>query len=248
LQQYKLKMALRIGSRELAPRPFITLATLVLLAAFMALGFWQLQRMREKQALFAAFAAGNQRLERLSDIEPLRAARYTRVIATGRYDTAHQFLLDNMTHAGQAGYRVLTPLDLADGESVLVDRGWVPLGATRAELPEVTVSGNERSVVGRLDDLPAAGIELRSAGADTTWPRVLNYPHMSELRAALGRPLEDRIVLLDPEQPDGFVRAWQPSVFPPERHLSYAVTWFALAATVVVLFVALNLRQAPGAS
>jgi surfeit locus 1 family protein len=71
---------------------------------------------------------------------------------------------------------------------------------------------------------------------------------MSELRAALGRPLEDRIVLLDPEQPDGFVRAWQPSVFPPERHLSYAVTWFALAATVVVLFVALNLRQAPGAS
>jgi surfeit locus 1 family protein len=41
------------------------------------------------------------------------------------------------------------------------------------------------------------------------------------------------------------VRAWQPSTFPPERHLGYAITWFALAATVAVLFVALNLRRAP---
>lgn len=244
----RLKMALRIGSRVFAPRPLITLAALVLLGAFLALGFWQLERMREKQVLFAAFAAGNQKLERLSDIDLERAPRYTRVVAVGRFDTTHQFLLDNMTHDGRAGYRVLTPLDLGEGKNVLVDRGWIPLGPTREVLPDVAVAENARSVIGRLDELPAAGIDLPAASTATTWPRVLSYPHLADLRTAIGRALEPRIILLDPAQADGFVRAWQPSQFPPERHLSYAITWFALAATVAGLFVALNLRRASESS
>jgi surfeit locus 1 family protein len=213
---------------------------------FLALGFWQLDRMREKQALFAAFEGGNARLERLADIEPERVERYTRVIAVGRYDSAHQFLLDNMTHAGRAGYRVLTPFDLTDGGTVLVDRGWVPLGATRATLPKIEVAASARSVVGRLDDLPAAGIDLPVATPLGDWPRVLSYPHHAQLQSSLGRELQKRIILLDAAQPDGFVRAWQPATFPPERHLSYAITWFALAATVALLFFALNLRRTPG--
>jgi surfeit locus 1 family protein len=239
-------MALRIGSREFAPHPFVALAALALLAVFLALGFWQLDRMREKQALFAAFEAGNARLERLADIEPERVERYTRVIAVGRYDSAHQFLLDNMTHAGRAGYRVLTPFDLTDGGTVLVDRGWVPLGATRATLPKIEVAASARSVVGRLDDLPAAGIDLPVATPLGDWPCVLSYPHHAQLQSSLGRELQKRIILLDAAQPDGFVRAWQPATFPPERHLSYAITWFALAATVALLFFALNLRRTPG--
>jgi surfeit locus 1 family protein len=239
-------MALRIGSHVFAPRPFITLVALALLALFLGLGFWQLERMREKQALFAAFEAGAARLERLSDIAPAGAERYARVMAVGRYDSAHQFLLDNMTHEGRAGYRVLTPFDLGEAKTVLVDRGWVPLGMTREVLPNVAVAESARSVVGRLDDLPAAGIELPAPATSGTWPRVLSYPRLNDLEAALGRSLQARIILLDPAQPDGFVRAWRPSQFPPERHLSYAITWFALAATVAVLFIALNLRRAPG--
>lgn len=241
-------MALRIGSRVFAPRLFFVLVALALLSGFLALGFWQLDRMHEKQVLFAAFEAGSSRLERLSGIEPAQAERYTRVMAVGRYDSTHQFLLDNMTHAGRVGYRVLTPLNVGEGDTVLVDRGWVPLGATREVLPDVTVPENARSVVGRLDDLPAAGIDLPQASPITPtggWPRVMSYPHLGDLQGALGRPLQARIILLDAAQADGYVRAWQPSTFPPERHLGYAITWFALAATVAVLFVALNLRRAP---
>jgi surfeit locus 1 family protein len=237
---------LRIGSRVFAPRPSITVAALVLLAVFVALGFWQLERMREKERLFAAFEAGAGRLERLSEIDPARVERYARVMAIGRYDSAHQFLLDNMTHAGRAGYRVLTPLDFGEGNTVLVDRGWVPLGATRDVLPNVAVAEDARSVVGRLDDLPAAGIDLPQATPLTptgAWPRVLSYPHMDDLQSALSRPLQPRIVLLDPAAPDGFVRAWQPSSLPPERHLGYAIQWFAFAGLVLILFVALNLQR-----
>jgi surfeit locus 1 family protein len=239
-------MTPRIGTPAFAAHPFIALATLLLIAAFMALGFWQLDRMRQKQALFDAFAQGAGAARELSDVAPGSDARFTHVAASGHYDSAHQFLLDNMTHAGRAGFRVLTPFVYAEGATVLVDRGWVALGATREQLPEISVGEGSRRVAGRLDELPAAGIELRASDAATAWPRVLSYPRHAELSAALERPLYPHIILLDPDQPDGYVREWRPSTFPPERHLGYAITWFALAATVVVVFVVINFRPLKG--
>ena len=72
---------------------------------------------------------------------PRRAARasaaalrdddqYARVRATGRYDAAHQLLVRNRPLEGQVGYYVLTPLVTDAGPALLVDRGWVPAGAT----------------------------------------------------------------------------------------------------------------------
>jgi surfeit locus 1 family protein len=58
---------------------------------------------------------------------------------------------------------------------------------------------------------------------------------MDELHRALERRLFPRILLLDADQADGFVRDWKPSTFPPERHFGYAVTWFSLAATVAIV-------------
>lgn len=237
-------MTLRMGTRILAARPFVTVVTGVLLIAFLGLGFWQLERMREKQALFDAFAAGTLETHELTEVSPGPASRYRHVVATGRYDAAHQVLLDNMTHAGSAGYRVLTPFDY-DGRTILVDRGWMPLGATRETLPDVTVNEEVRRVAGRLAELPAAGIELPADEASAAWPRVLSFPRQSELSAALERPIDPQIILLDPDQPDGYLREWRPSTFPPERHLGYAITWFALAATLVTLFVVTNLRRVP---
>ncbi len=63
-----------------------------------------------------------------------RATR--RCVCAAATTRAHQFLLDNMTHAGRAGYEVLTPLLLDDGRVLLVNRGWLPLpDGRRDELP-----------------------------------------------------------------------------------------------------------------
>ena len=51
------------------------------------------------------------------------------------------------------------------------------------------------------------------------------------------------MLLLAPEQGSGFVREWRPDVFPPERHRAYAVTWFTLAAVVVIVFVTMHWRK-----
>jgi surfeit locus 1 family protein len=116
-----------------APRLPSTLLTAAAVALFVSLGAWQLGRAGAKRALAADFAAGGPAVEWRQ--LPLDAPRYQRVTLRGRYDAAHQFLLDNMSHESVAGLQVLTPLVLDDGSAVIVNRGWVPWGPTRSRLP-----------------------------------------------------------------------------------------------------------------
>lgn len=225
-----------------APRPAPTLLTLAAVALFSVLGAWQLGRAAEKRALAADFAGGGPALEWRQ--LPPDAPRYQRVTLRGRYDPERQFLLDNMAHESVAGLQVLTPLVLEDGSAVLVNRGWLPWGRSRGTLPDVAVDGGQRTVVGRIDDLPRPGIWLEAPPA-TGWPRLVQYPRMEELAAAIGRELAPRQVLLDPAVPDGFVREWAVPGTPADRHLGYAVQWFAFAAVAVTLWLVLSFRK-PG--
>jgi surfeit locus 1 family protein len=243
-------MSLRVGHRVFAPPAWGLLLTGLALAAFVSLGTWQLGRAREKQALIDSFIAGSQDIVDATARGLGDLPRYQQVRLRGAFDVDRQLLLDNMpSSAGRPGYRVLTPLKRSDGlDWVLVDRGWVPLGATRAELPEVAVTAGEREVSGILDVLPVPGLRVGPAAAPdaTGWPRVMLFPTEADLESALGAEVESRIVLLDPASPDGYERIWRPSLgFGAERHLGYAVQWFAFAIVAVVMLIALNLRRAP---
>ena len=240
-------MTAPVRRRRFAPRAWAVALAVVGIGGCLALANWQLGRAREKEALIAAFDAGGGEAVPLSVAAPAELPRYQRVTVAGRYEPGRQVLLDNMPSAsGQAGYRVLTPFRREDGGSlVLVDRGWVPLGADRSRRPDVAVGGEPRAVTGRLDGLPVPGLRLGEARAPDSagWPLVLNFPVTSDLEAALGEPVEARILLLDADQPDGYERAWRPSMgFPPERHLGYAIQWLALALVVLVAFVATGLQ------
>jgi surfeit locus 1 family protein len=73
---------------------------------------------------------------------------------------------------------------------------------------------------------------------------VLLFPTAADVESALGVAVEPRIVLLDAAAPDGFERIWRPALgFGPERHLGYAIQWFAFALVAAVVFVSLNLRR-----
>jgi surfeit locus 1 family protein len=54
------------------------------------------------------------------------------------------------------------------------------------------------------------------------------------------------LVLLDADQPDGYVRIWAPPGFPPMRHTAYAVQWFALALALFVIYLVTNFRRTGG--
>lgn len=242
-------MSWRFGNRVFAPRGWGIAVTALLLTAFVSLGYWQIDRYREKQAMVESFAAGSESSVELAAQDVAALPRYQHVRVRGAYDPARQVLLDNMPSAtGRPGYRVLTPLRRPGSDVLLmVDRGWVPLGATREDLPDVSVRPDEREVSGKLDELPAPGLRLGDAAApgSTSWPRVLNFPTRPELEAVLAAPVEPRVLLLDAGAADGFEREWRPAMrFGPERHLGYAIQWFALALTLTAIFVALSLRPA----
>jgi surfeit locus 1 family protein len=251
--------------RVFRPGVIPTLAMLPLLVVLLWLGHWQWNRAAEKQALLDHWAsqalvapvalpmarAGNAGTDSGADhgsnkwtkqgANTNASAQFQRVFATGAYLPGSQVLLDNQTHGGQAGYRVLTPLLLADGSALMVDRGWVPLpGNARDQLPDVAVSGTERRVQGRLDHFRQAALRESTAPLSPVrdnLPRVMNYPAAAAVSAAIGRPVYPLVLLLDGTEPDGFVRENSPTLsFGPERHLGYAIQWWALALTLVLLW------------
>jgi surfeit locus 1 family protein len=243
-----LPLTLKSGRFHWSASWLMTLLTLAAVMLFVRLGFWQWHRAQQKTALQAQFDAGSTTLTDLGSQSTNALARYAQVRLQGVYDAQHQFLLDNISHNARPGYEVLTPLQLQDGRTVMVNRGWVPLTASRSQLPKVDFDPSAvRTVTGRLDELPVVGIALGHLppASGPQWPKLTSFPTMFDLSSVLQRPLEARQLLLDPTQPFGFVREWQLAGFGPGRHLSYAVQWWGFAALALVLYGSLN-RQRSG--
>lgn len=51
------------------------------------------------------------------------------------------------------------------------------------------------------------------------------------------------IIRLDKQDAYGFVREWAIVSMPPQRHIAYALQWFAMALVILIIFVALNLKK-----
>jgi surfeit locus 1 family protein len=240
-------VAVKLGSRVFEPRAFTTVLALVLVGALVALGRWQLHRADEKRALYALFDSGKDATRAIDAATP-RLPRYQHADAVGSYDSEHQILIDNMSNAeGRAGYYVITPFALRGGGWLLVNRGWVPVGASRAVKPVVAVSGQQREIKGRADELPRAGMQMgERLPLAPPYPVVANFPTHAEIAALLGASpwtAAANLLLLDPGEPDGYLREWQPPGFPPVRHIAYAVQWFALAAALAVIYFVTNFRR-----
>jgi len=239
-------VSIKVGSRIFAPRAFTTLLTIVLIAFLISLGRWQLHRADEKRALFDSFAAGSDATLPI-DLATPRLRRYQHIEAGGHYDQSRQVLIDNMVQAERAGYFVITPFALTGGGWVLVNRGWVPLGASRADRPAIAVPGDTRRLRGRADNMPSPGIQLGTKAAlAPPYPVVAAFPSRDDIARLLRESSwtsAGDLVLLDPGEPDGYVRDWSAPGFPPMRHIAYAVQWFALALTLAVIYVVTNLRR-----
>lgn len=238
----------------------MTSLTIVLLGVFLSLGRWQWSRAEFKETMLQEFLQGDESRE-LGTRSTADWPRYTTVEVNGRWDRERQFLLDNRTRDGRAGYEVLTPLRLPDGRWLIVNRGWIPFDGYRDRLPDVASAlpdtmadaATPALVRGRLDELPSAGLAGGRAAPkrEGEWPKVTSFPQIEELAAALVTPndpaprVEARIMLLDAEVEGGYLRDWRPFAAGkgPEQNWSYAIQWWSFAVVLLVLYVGLNLQK-----
>lgn len=243
-----------MAQRERIPliRPFplrywaLALAILALFLGLVGLGFWQLQRAEEKQALLEAWRSARQANPvTLEEALGREAGQFQPVRAEGRYDGRHHYLLDNRIREGRPGFEILTPMRLkGEDRVILVNRGWLPRGKTRQDLPEIPTPAEEVSVSGQLVDPPQGGLQLGPPDpGKERWPKVVQYIDTDRVAEQLGASVVERVIRLTPESAHGFRREWQaPVSFGPERHTGYAVQWFALAATLLILCLVAILR------
>jgi surfeit locus 1 family protein len=214
-----------------------TLAAFVAIALCVIAGNWQHRRMLEKDAQQA-------RIERAAAIAPValpagvddwRDWRFRRVRVSGVYDAKRQILIDNRVHEGRVGFGVVTPLDLADGRVVLVDRGFVPAGPSRRELPTRPPPAGNVTVDGRIDVPPTYFFELGNANAH---PGSL-WQHVDPARFAAVTGVDVLPIVIDATGPgdDGLLRDRTFPQLDSERNLSYMLQWYAFAALAAGLWV-----------
>ncbi len=235
-------MKFRLGNLGVSFSLWPCVMFIILMPVLIALGRWQLDRADQKTILLQQQKLRTSESQMdfmgLANLE-LDEQKYRKVYVTGRYDVEHQFLLDNQIVSGNAGYFVLTPFWIKDqNRAMLVNRGWVAFTGDRKHLPDIRFQQNDVKISGVINSFPSVGLKLAGAEIPSSgWPSVVQVVDIPMLQQKLGYPLLDFQLQLDSDQLNGYVRDWRTFIaMPPEKHIAYAVQWFGLAATLLVLF------------
>jgi surfeit locus 1 family protein len=238
---------MRIGKYQFRANLIPTVMVLILIPVLMRLGFWQLDRAQQKRAIIASQNATLALPPRQIHGKPADSAdlEFHRLRISGVFLDRYQIFIDNKIHQGQAGYDVVTPLRIDGSDDyVLVNRGWVPLGTSRAKLPSIKTPAQPVTVIGiakyKTRDVAAFSEANRS---NTGWPAIVRWIDIGQLHEETKLDLLPFMLLLDPKSGYGFVRDWHFVNMPPEKHLSYAVQWFALALALLVIYLVVNTKR-----
>ncbi|WP_417605710.1 SURF1 family protein [Oceanimonas baumannii] len=204
---------------------------LVLTAAVSGLmvfmGIWQLSRADEKQQLLQEWQQRSDVQLELKEALAMDRPFGYRLQVGGVFLAGGELFLDNQTENGRPGYRRIMPLQTAQG-LLAVDLGWWPASTDRSLLPATEPP----------EDGPVhlSGVLIRpwqpplSFGEHQPEARRVNSLAPGLLAARWGQPVLPMVLKTGAENGD-----WQPVVMGPEKHLGYAVQWFAMTAAIWLL-------------
>jgi surfeit locus 1 family protein len=221
------------------PYPGLSLATLLGMVILLSLGNWQLHRLSWKTALIAAAdtrahgaLVSMERVLGVADAE----IEYAHAEAKGEY-LAGEVYLFTVLDDGRIGFQVIAPFRLEDGRIILVDRGFVPAQGKLPAAHEAPPSGKVRvtGLIRAAHDAAPFTPKPDIAG------RVWYGRDPGAMAAALQVKLAARLILARDAGPPGEIpEGGHTRLTFRNEHLSYAVTWFALAATLLVIYFAFH--------
>ncbi len=212
----------------------------VFAAACVGLGRWQMDRRAETLAginrVVSNYSATPVRFADIrAEFSKLDAEReWTQVELRGSYDESGQRIVRNRPLNGQPGYEVVVPFRLETGETVVIDRGWLPIGNNTPGRPDA-VPAPPRGPVTVVARLKPAEPELQRGAPDGQLASI----DLAAYSAQLGYPLltgaYGQLAAESPSVPD------MPVAFPKPTteegtHLSYSLQWFAFGVLMFVGF------------
>jgi surfeit locus 1 family protein len=224
----------------------LALVTVAFVALFVAAGNWQRARLAQKLALADQLERARASAPAPLPVQPgdWGSWRYRVVELGGRFDARGQMLLDNRVESGRVGYHVLTPLVLADGRTILVNRGFAPGGARRSDLPLAPPPAGPVSLQGRVVLPSAHYVELgRAPAMDAQAFAVWQVIDLERMGTAIGRPLVPVVVEQTSPADDSLVRRWPAPDTGADKHRIYMVQWYTFAALAAGLYVAFGVRR-----
>jgi len=248
---------------------------MIVLPLLFTLGNWQLNRADEKREIQekrnlrqAQAPAAVESLDTTTDLA------FTPVKLTGIFDNQHNYLLDNRVNSGKVGYDVLSPFLTTTGKWVLLNRGWIvapPLRSDKPVIPSVSMSVDAMDgavpveplsgELGQIDSTenaktisvlasvyvsPGKPFQLEEQNFDNIeWPLVIQVVEAEKLGALLNRDFFQYELRLQAHEIGALKAEWQAINVQPEKHVAYAVQWFAMAAALAIwfLFANTNLKQ-----
>ncbi len=218
--------------------PFI--ATCLLMAVFLRLGWWQWSKgleveqqmsVRDVRAFIHPLSIGAQL------VDPKQTEGMS-VVIQGRFDASAQFFLDNQQHQGRPGVHVITPLQIEGTQVwVLVNRGWVGWATSRGVLPQVPVPEGRVEVYGRavIPSEKAPAFVTESVGNTASLHTRIR---LNDIQENLNKVLQPVVIWqTSTDAQDGLVREWPEITNKAPMHKGYAAQWFLMAVLLLAFFV-----------
>ncbi|MEM7192545.1 MAG: SURF1 family protein [Pseudomonadota bacterium] len=221
----------------------LTIAATLAFGLLIWLGVWQLQRLEWKEGLI-------QRIETRTERKPVPLDRavelaakmvnpsYLPVRAEGRYHNELERYLYSISLDGEPGWHVITPLETASGKIVLVDRGFVP---DKLKNPAMRASGQFQDVVAatgliRTSEKPNLFSPENDDEANQWFTRDLGAMARSMFPGGTVNVAPFYLEAVAEDVPGGWPKGGQTRLEIPNKHLQYALTWFALAAGLLAVY------------
>lgn len=224
----------------------LTLWSFGAFAVLCGLGTWQIERLHWKAGLIAerTAATSGSPIAVPRSLDAARSLDFHRVQANGQFLYDHEIAVHAIERQrGAAGYLVITPLRLEDGAVVLVERGWVP---TEKRAAATRAAGNPPGTVSvegllRLAPTEKPGWFLPAndpARGEWFW---IDLPAIAQA-AGVPEALPYYLEAGPAPNPGGFPVGGQANTELRNDHLQYAITWYALAAALAVIYLLLLRR------
>jgi cytochrome oxidase assembly protein ShyY1 len=226
------------------PNAKLLVFSLLMLPLLLSLGLWQLERGEEKQQIVDHHKY-NQQLPPIISPNQLTTGedhQYRLAWIRGAVDNQRVIILDNKVKNGRPGYEILQPVTVSGlSEKLLINRGWIAASLDRDILPLIPPVDDNVQLRGYLYHALKGGYRLDDGIRQVQqWPSRVGWITLKRAEELFGESFLPYQLRLDQDSPGALKTGWTTVAVQPEKHVGYAVQWFAMAITLLIMTIIAN--------